>query len=161
MRTKSWERLRWPLAIAKSLPDVEPQFMQVCPICERSNRMVVKGVYVREGKRETYPDIGYSFCNCKDIFYTNPDNVMEEDPKFWKETHGMVHISQPDPFFCEWGNNPYSWDHWNPRKHQILWDMHSLVRKLEDSHFEVLRYWRDFETTSDTPQHFHIIARKP
>jgi hypothetical protein len=122
--------------------------------------MVVTGENVRDGKREIYPDIGYSFCNCQDIFYTNEENVLEKSDG-WEYGRDTIHITQPDPFFCEWGNNPYSWDHWNPRKYHILWDMHSLVQKLESCDYDIINYWRDFDTHSKTPQHFHIIARKP
>lgn len=72
------------MSVAKQLPEIEPFFMQDCPLCGRSNRMVVKGVsrYTDDGKtwhKELYPDIGYSFCNCKCIFYTRFENVKERD----------------------------------------------------------------------------------
>lgn len=123
--------------------------MQRCPLCDRNNRMVVKGVYLRDGKRELYPDMGYSFCNCKDIFYTRKENIIEpvkQEPSL---------ISQPDPFFCQWDLDPYDF-HWDIRKWEILWDMHSLVEELKRTGHEVIDYWRDFDVASKTPRHFHI-----
>jgi len=146
------------MSIAQRLPEVVPFFMQECPLCGRSNRMVVKGVYTYEGKSEIYPDMGYSFCNCKAIFYTRPENVTE--PFILIPEGDEVIISQPDPFFVEWGNDPYSFIYWNPRKYRALWDMESLVDSLPEMGYEVIDYERDFNVHSLTPQHFHIRARR-
>jgi hypothetical protein len=120
--------------------------------------MVVKGVYLKDNKAELYPDIGYSFCNCADIFYTRPENVYE--PYVLIPDGKDVEILQPDPFFCEWANNPYLWTHWNPRRYEVLWDMHSLVEHLPGFGFEVLSYKRVFDVGSSHPQHFKIMARR-
>lgn len=119
--------------------------------------MVVQGVYHDGDKTSLYPDIGYSFCNCKCIFYTKPENVWEP-LKLLPDGDGT--IIYPDPFFCEWGNNPYSWVHWNPRHYEVLWDMLSLVESLPDMGYSVLSYKRDFDEQSRTPQCFHIKVRK-
>jgi hypothetical protein len=146
------------MSIAQSLPDVHPFFMQDCPLCGRSNRIVVKGVYVKDDKAELYPDMGYSFCNCRAIFYTRPENVTEP---FQLVPDGKeVTITQPDPFFVEWGQNPYTFTHWNPRRYQILWDMESLVEEFLSMGWRVFSYYRDFDVNSKTPQHFHIHVRK-
>lgn len=147
------------MAIAKQLPDVDPNFMQRCPFCERNNRIVVQGVYRHEGKAQLYPDIGYSFCNCRDIFYCDPKYI--NNPTYLtSEEDGITHISMPDPFFCEWGNNPsLTFLHWDPRKYSIIWDMHRFCEYLTESGYEVLEARRDFDTASKTPQHFHIKAR--
>ena len=133
-------------------------------MCGRSNRMVVKGVYSNGDKTEIYPDIGYSFCNCHAIFYTRYENVTGPktvDPPFILIPFGdEVTITQPDPFFCEWGQDPYKFTHWNPRKHQVLWDMESLVDYLPSLGYEVLNYRRDFDVHSMTPQHYHIEVRR-
>jgi len=120
--------------------------------------MVVKGVYVKDGKAELYPDIGYSFCNCKDVFYTNHENVKEPVTLIPEGDEIIIH--QPDPFFVEWGNNPYTFVYWNPRKYQILWDMHSLVQELPNLGYEVLEFYREFAVDSKLPQHFYIKARR-
>src|SRR3990167_4604393 len=80
MRKKSLEKSRRRLvSVAKQLPEIEPFFMQDCPLCGRANRMVIKGACRYDGKIELYPDIGYSFCNCKNIFYTRYENIKEHD----------------------------------------------------------------------------------
>lgn len=118
--------------------------------------MVVKGVYIDSVKRELYPDLGYSFCNCRDIFYTRKENVTE--PFSYEPVDGV--ITAPDVFFCDWGQDPYTTFHWNIRKYEILWDMHSLVQYLKEQGHNVLEYYRDFDVTSKTPQHFHIKVSK-
>lgn len=112
--------------------------------------MVVKGVYVRDGKTEKYPDMGYSFCNCKSIFYTKPENVVEKHS--YEPQNGT--ISAPDVFFVQWDVNPYDFEFWNPRKYQILWDMQSLCDEVGG-----IECWRDFDVHSKTPKHFHIKVK--
>jgi hypothetical protein len=166
------------MAIAKELPDVDPMFMQECPACGRMNRMVVKGVYIRDGKKELYPDIGYSFCNCKAIFYTNYENIKDGKKitgfqyyeKPFEEMRNVfeamvsgnaVKFNIPDPFFCEWGQDPYHFEHWNPRKNRTLFDFTQLCEDLEDVGFELLSARRVFDVDSKDPQTMEIILRKP
>lgn len=130
--------------------------MQRCPLCDRNNRVVVKGVYLNEGKHELYPDMGYSFCNCHDLFYTRKENLV--DPFSYEPIDGV--ITAPDIFFVEWGNDPYLYPHWNPRKYEILWDMNSLVAYLMKQGYRITSAIRDFDVASKTPQHFHITVRK-
>jgi len=145
------------MSIAKQLQEVVPFFIQDCPLCGRSNRIVVKGIYRKDDKSpiEFYPDMGYSFCNCKAIFYTRPENVT--DPVSYEPDENGI-ITLPDPFFA-WPN-PYDFLYWNVRKYEIIWDMHSLVNHLKDMGYEVISYWRDFDLDSKTPQHFHIKVKQ-
>ena len=126
------------MSVAKQLPEIEPFFMQDCPLCGRSNRMVVKGVCRYDDKTELYPDIGYSFCNCKNIFYTRFENIKEHDCESFQtmyeplkkldylfrnmEIGQCLLIRMPDPYFCDWGQDPYEFLHWNPRRNHILFD---------------------------------------
>jgi hypothetical protein len=112
--------------------------------------MVVQGVYVDGDSVSKYPDIGYSFCNCASLFYTNPENVWEPP----QETPGI--IIAPDTFFCEWGNNPYSWLHWNPRKYHTLWDLNARLDHLENTGVKVISSYREFDVQSKYPQHYMI-----
>lgn len=144
------------MSIAQSLPEVDPFFIQKCPMCEKMNRMVVKGVYMDNGKRELYPDMGYSFCNCHAIFYTRLENLTE-DYVLIPEGKDII-IKQPDPFFCDWQQDPYDWKHWNPRKYPILWDMHALVDFLPEVGIEVKDFYRDFDLQSPTLGYFIIKA---
>ena len=145
------------MSVAKQLPNVDPVFMQNCPLCKRPNRIVVKGVYVNKDKHELHPDMGYSFCNCHDIFYTRPENLFVDRQTIIPDGDEIT-IAQPDPFFVEWGNDPYKWPHWNVRKYEILWDMYALVDYLKPSH-DVIDYYREFDIHSKTPQHFYIKAK--
>ena len=143
------------MSIAKSLPDVHKFFMQECPLCGRSNRVVVKGVYVYNDKLETHPDMGYSFCNCKSIFYTRPENVLDR-VDILPDVYGI--ITYPDPFFA-WPD-PYQFQYWDVRKYEVLWDMDELCGVLEERGNKIIKAWRDFEVGSKTPQHFHIQIKR-
>lgn len=142
------------MSVAKSLPDISPFFMQTCPICSRDNRMVVKGTYKLGDKIELYPDMGYSFCNCKNLFYTRKENLVNPvsyDP----DKDGIITL--PDPFFA-WPN-PYDFHYWDVRRYEIIWDLFSLLEVLSERGFIVEKYWRDFDVNSSTPQHYHIAIK--
>lgn len=167
------------MSIAQSLSVIAPFFMQICPLCERNNRIIVNGVY-RENQNEKafqkYPDIGYSFCNCKNIFYTRLENLFEENrseiianpvrrmANEWclMKSGDSFKLTLPDPFFCEWGSDPYStFTHWNPRVHWILWDKDQFVEEMLAIGFEVLSCNRQFYVHAEYPQTFEIVVRKP
>lgn len=118
--------------------------------------MVVKGTYYHEGKIELYPDIGYSFCNCRSVFYTNSENVWE--PFSYEPVDGF--ITAPDIFFVEWGNNPNTFIYWNPRRYQTLWSMEAQIDHLKSQGYEIESAKREFTVGSKTPQHYHIKVRK-
>lgn len=143
------------MAIAKQLEELHPKSMQECPVCGRINRIVMYGIHVFGNKAEKHPDMGYSFCNCKAIFYTNKENVLEPVEI---EPDGDGIITYPDPFFA-WPN-PYDFLFWDVRKYQILWDMDSLCEKLVSRGYEIEYARRDFNVHSKTPQHFHIKVSK-
>lgn len=165
------------MSIAKSLPEVDPFFMQDCPICGRSNRMVVKGVYKLGGMVELHPDMGYSFCNCKSIFYTNYSNITvkthsgfqyyEKPLEELKNAFDMspkgkiLTFTMPDPFFCEWGSNPYTFEHWNPRFNRVLFDMEQFCEDAAEIGFEVISAKREFDVRSEYPKTMEITLRKP
>ena len=143
------------MSIAQSLPEVHPFFMQDCPLCGRANRMVVKGMYRQGDRIELYPDMGYSFCNCRAIFYTRPENVTNPVSYEPDET-GLITL--PDPFFA-WPN-PYDFMHWDVRRYPVLWDMENLVDELKLAGEEIISCERDFSVHSTTPQHFHIKVKR-
>lgn len=143
------------MSIAKQLEELHPHSMQDCPLCGRLNRIVMKGVFVQDNKIELHPDAGYSFCNCKAIFYTDERNLWEE-VRLKPDSDGV--ITYPDPFFA-WPN-PYDFLYWNIRKYRILWDMHSLCDEFISNGYELLEAKRDFDVHSKTPQHFHIRVKK-
>lgn len=151
------ETLEYPsVSVNKQLPDVVPFFMQNCPLCSQPNRMILRGLYIHKDKVEKYPDIGYSFCNCRSIFYTNIENVTV--PILDTFVPGLS--TMPDPYFVDW-RNPHTWLHWQPRKYQILWDMDSYCEEAVDQGYEVVSAIRDMDVESSTPQHFHVTLRKP
>ena len=165
------------MAIAKSLPKIDSILMQKCPLCERMNRIVVKGICRNGNNLETYPDMGYSFCNCKAIFYTNYENVkihthfgfqhFEHPLKELKNIYDFspsgkeMTFIMPDPFFCEWGNNPYTFEHWNIRFNHALFDMDQFCEDAKEIGFEVISAKRQFDVNSEDKKTMEIILRKP
>lgn len=161
------------MSVAQSLPEIDKNFMQICPLCKQDNRMIIKGVKHYDERREIYPDIGYSFCNCKNIFYTNHENLWQHGnmpictPDELKRVYeGMksgktFHLIMPDPFFIEWAKDPHEYLHWDPRKNYIIWDMEQFVREIKAVGFEVLEYFRDFGIESDPSQVFKVKVKKP
>lgn len=139
------------MAVAKELVEVDARFIQQCPLCKRQNRIVMHGLHDGTNK---HPDMGYSFCNCKNIFYTKPENLRDEvTPK--PDTSGV--ITYPDPFFA-WPD-PYEFKFWDVRRYRILWSMEGMCEQLSEDGYEVLDARRDFDVHSATPQHFHIRVK--
>ena len=165
------------MSVSQSLPKVDPMFKQACPFCGRMNRMVVKGVYRKGDRHELYPDIGYSFCNCKCVFYTDYDNVkIKTHSGIEHYEHPLIELKNvfnslpagstltlqiPDPFFVEWGNDPYTFEHWNPRFNHVLFDMDHLCAEAEAIGFEVLSHRREFDVNAEKPKTMEILLRKP
>src|SRR3990167_3470398 len=151
------------MSIAKSLPSTEPFFIQHCPLCGNPHRMMIRGNYVKNDKWERYPDIGYSFCNCRNIFYTKWENVKDhygwnglKDPvyelrrDFYELNSGQtMTISMYDPYFINW-SAPHEMNHWLVRKNHILWDMESFAEECKRAGFEVVSMARDMDLDSKT-----------
>ena len=163
------------MSIAKTLPPVDPFFMQSCPLCGMNQRMMIRGNFIdpHDGKWSRFPDIGYSFCNCRDIFFTKWENLTERDvtwnncqyplemlKKAYNDTFEPFTISMLDPYFIVW-DSPHEMFHWQCRKIYILWDMDSWVNECKKVGFEVVSAVRDTDVQTKTPQHFHVTVRKP
>lgn len=165
-------RLEKLLAIAKSLPPVDPFFMQACPLCGTKQRMMIKGNYVDKDKWERFPDMGYSFCNCRDIFFTEIENVLKPDTT-WNNCTDLVGklksdyesgpkeftISMLDVFFVNW-KCPHEMWHWLLREVYYLIDMDSFCDLCREIGFEVVSSIRDVNVESKTPQNFHVTVRR-
>ncbi len=165
------------MSVAQKLPEISPLFMQDCPLCSQSNRMVIKGVRHREEKREIYPDIGYSFCNCKNIFYTDFNNVIDDNDENFSNSKNHIEelkkifdsiklgyrmvIRLPDPFFCDWGRDPHEFLYWNPRQHHIIWDMEQLCEEARKIGFVIEKAEREFSLDAKNTQVFRIKLMKP
>jgi hypothetical protein len=162
------------MSAAKSLPPVDPFFMQECPLCGASNRMMIRGVYVEKDKIQLHPDMGYSFCNCRDIFYTKPENVtrpgaslnsvlnpiakLHEIFESTKAGEAIV-ITMRDPYFVIW-TNPHTYTGFNPRENFTLWDAESFISECERVGFELISWRRDMDVESKTPECYHVTLRK-
>lgn len=160
------------MAIAKTLPLVDPDFMQPCPICGIYQRMMIKGNYVDGSNWSRFPDMGYSFCNCYNIFFTKWENLTERNTTWnncqypltrlkviYEDVKEPFTISMLDPYFINW-NCPHEMFHWQCRKVYILWDMDQWVEECKKVGFKVVDAWRDMDVNSKTPQHFHVTVSK-
>lgn len=164
------------MSIDKGLKPIDPFFVQTCPICGASQRMMIKGLYLdKEGKGTLYPDMGYSFCNCKNIFFTKWENISTDEKGLnsVKDPIGklteilseispgeVIKITMRDPYFCIW-TKPHEYSGFNPRLNFTLWDMDTFVEECKTVGFEVLSAERDMDVESKTPECYHITLRKP
>lgn len=163
------------MSVAKQLQVYKPIFMQKCPLCGTTQPMMIRGLWVDGDEHRLYPDMGYSFCNCRNIFFTKWENITEEvdslnNRKFplkeLKDYFDAVEsgykfcITMVDPYFCDW-KNPHSYVGFNPRKNYILWDMDSFIDECLKIGFEVRGFKRDMDSDSKTPECYHIHLKKP
>ena len=60
----------------RRLNTVLPWSKQVCPLCGEEKILIANGITLsEEDKMEFFPDRGYSFCNCKSIWFTDWANI--------------------------------------------------------------------------------------
>jgi len=163
------------MSVAKELPPVHPFFMQKCPLCGAMQRMLIRGVYVENGKSMMYPDMGYSFCNCKNIFFTKWENITDKNGaslNTYEDPIGELHrlfesypsmktfnITMRDPYFVNW-TKPQEFTGFNPRVNFTLWDMDTFIDECIKVGFEVRDYKRDMDVASKTPECYKIDLRK-
>ena len=134
--------------------------------------MMIRGNYVDGPTWYRFPDMGYSFCNCKHIFFTKWDHLLERDTTWnncekpleklvesYEQQDKSFTISMLDPYFINW-NCPHEMFHWQCRKVYILWDMDQWVEECKRVGFQIVNAWRDMDVNSKTPQHFHVTVKK-
>lgn len=51
---------------------------QECPFCGQKQDLIIQGMVIENGNIDFVKDRGYSFCNCKNIFYTDWANIKPE-----------------------------------------------------------------------------------
>lgn len=165
------------MSVSKELSKVDPFFLQACPLCGQLNQMCVRGVYRNQDKSELYPDMGYSFCTCKCIFYTKHENITESSPnEFQHLKDQMLYLRNkfsemksgdqwflwmPDPFFVEWSKSPYEFLHWNPRRNHIIWDLNSFNEEVKNIGFDVVYATRQMDVYAQHPQTMEFLLKKP
>lgn len=118
-----------------------------------------------EKKWMLFPDIGYSFCNCRNIFYTSHiqvNNPIEELKSRFDELDisNEYHITVPDPYFVKWNENPYDFKYWKPREHFVIWDIDSLCEVIEECGYKIIGRNREFGVDAKLPQTSTIIFGK-
>ena len=165
------------MSVAKTLPPVDPFFMQECPLCGHVQRMMIRGLYVdpETTRSMLYPDMGYSFCNCRNIFFTKWQNVTRpcaslnsekyplkklEDIFNQSTPESVIKITMRDPYFVIW-SRPHEYTGFNPRVNYILWDMDSFADACKEQGFELVSKVRDMDVASETPECYHITLKKP
>lgn len=62
---------------ARALEILSPRRKQSCPLCGESQTIMMRGktADIEDGAYEVVGDRGYSFCNCRNIFFTDWSNI--------------------------------------------------------------------------------------
>jgi len=64
------------MSIDQKFPKLAPWSQQTCPLCGDEKIIIAHGITIdKEDKVRFYPDRGYSFCNCKSIWFTDWSNI--------------------------------------------------------------------------------------
>jgi SAM-dependent methyltransferase len=63
------------MSIERKLPKVLPWCLQECPLCHEQKYVVARGIIKMGDSIARFPDRGYSFCNCKNIWFTDWENI--------------------------------------------------------------------------------------
>lgn len=61
----------------RALQRLEPRKLQKCPLCGESQTIMIRGstIDLEDGESNVVGDRGYSFCNCRNIFFTKWSNI--------------------------------------------------------------------------------------
>jgi len=138
--------------------------------------MMIRGNWIdNKGVWSRFPDMGYSFCNCRNIFFTKWENVTRGDDGLnssrdplgkLQETFksadkgSIVKITMRDPYFIIW-SHPHDYTGFNPRVNFILWDAESFIKECTAIGFELVEWHRDMDVESATPECYHVTLRVP
>jgi 2-polyprenyl-3-methyl-5-hydroxy-6-metoxy-1,4-benzoquinol methylase len=63
------------MSVNPYLANYETWCVQKCPFCGRGMPVVARGYVFVAGEGHPSPDRGYSFCNCKNVWYTDWSNI--------------------------------------------------------------------------------------
>lgn len=163
------------MSVKEKLQAVKDDFKQECPFCGAMQPMMIRGRWTENNEVRLYPDIGYSFCNCKDIFYTDYQNVWKEAETLNNKMSPLVElkslydslepgakftITMQDPFFCNW-KDPHSYAGFNPRVNHIIWDADSFIEECLKIGFHFRGLNRDMDLETKTPECYHVHLLKP
>lgn len=83
------------------LPKIVPWSKQKCPLCNEDKLVIALGMSISLEKEEVsyFPDMGYSFCNCKSIWFTDWSNirptVFEDNQKQHSNKHYRKLVADP------------------------------------------------------------------
>ena len=67
----------------------EPWCLQTCPLCGQQMIVIINGVVFVQDKGYACPDRGYSFCNCRNIFFTDWSNIDQSE--YFTEEYSTDH----------------------------------------------------------------------
>jgi len=102
------------MSVWHELPKYQNHLMQKCPFCKGKQPVLVRGAHTTmvDGKynSEVFPDLGYSFCNCKNIFYTNWQNINQD---VYDENYEDKHSSDV--------SKEYAKNFWKMHEEEIVW----------------------------------------
>ena len=64
------------MSVYQEFPKLAPWSEQICPLCLDKKIIITHGITMDKNNHVSYfPDRGYSFCNCKSIWFTEWENI--------------------------------------------------------------------------------------
>jgi SAM-dependent methyltransferase len=66
------------MSVNKCFSKVESWCLQKCPLCGQEKTVIVNGAVFVNDHTQQSPDRGYSFCNCRNIFFTDWSNIDQD-----------------------------------------------------------------------------------
>ena len=66
------------MSVNRQFNKYESWCIQKCPLCEQEQKVIVNGMVFVNDKQLVSPDRGYSFCNCRNIFFTDWSNIDQD-----------------------------------------------------------------------------------
>jgi len=158
------------------IPQYNSKLYQKCPFCGQEQVILVKGLVksIDDDKYQIAHDKGYSFCNCRDVFFTNEKNVIEPDPcpdlkeSYEKMDSGeAITITMPDTIYIDTERGQtLNWV-WYVEQYKILWSMDSFIEYAQELGFDCVSKNRNIEMHRTTDKEFAwkkeftVTLRKP
>jgi len=71
------------MSVYQELPKFAERLLQPCPFCGMKQPLYIRAIHMQrpedsyDVEKLIHPDLGYSFCNCKNIWYTNWSNIWQ------------------------------------------------------------------------------------
>lgn len=134
----------------RELQKLESHQLQECPLCGEWQTLMMRGKTqdIEDKSYGVVGDRGYSFCNCRNIFFTqwkNIDSRINQEPSPVRKLEvekewGLIqkYLSRPKNVWCtdkvaetylrenNWSNMTFDWRPVHDKKYDLLWLSHHV-----------------------------------